>query len=1055
MRLVIDLQACQHGSNHDAALDQALRLARSAGPHQVWIALDGGQPERIEWLRAAFDGVLPPERVRSYLLPAPADGGDAAWRSRAAELVRDNFLLGLAPDLVYAPALFDGTAQALCAARPHPQLPTAFSLARGTVLDAPASEAPEVLEAWQRSQSSLRSAALLLAANAELAARIERAVEPEQVAVAGADSAPEALWALFSAAAARHAGAAPAPRRPRLAYLSPLPPEQSGIADYSADVLPALARYYDIEIVAEQGAIGAPHIAANFPLRSPAWFDAHAQQFDRIVYHFGNNPMHGYMFAMLQRHPGVVILHDFYLSGVVDWLDHSGGQPGLFPRALYQAHGYGALDALQRDRTAAIWDHPANAAVLAQAAGVIVHSDYARALASQWYGPDAAQDWQVVTLPRRPLDRVAGDGRRAAARAALGLAEDDFLVCSFGMLGATKLNAELVDAFLASPLGRDPRCKLVFVGQAAAQGYGQQVRERIAASGAAARILITGFVPPETYADYGAAADIAVQLRSMTRGETSAAILDCLLYGAATIINAHGAAADIGDDVLLKLPDAFTVEQLADALQRLHGDAALRARLGAAAEQLVRSAHAPAAAARGYHAAIEQFAARHPRRHYQELLAGLARLPHAAAAQPGELLAAARAIAWNQPPRGLRQLFVDISALVESDLRTGIQRVVRSVLKALIDAPPPGWRVEPVYGDGGNRPYRYARRYMLQQLGLADPGLEDAPLALRPDDVFLGLDLYTNGTAQNRAQLMAMRQQGVAVHFVVYDVLPMLRPDWFPFGTQDYFGDYLDTLSEVANGVVCISRAVADELTGWMAERPWRRQSPLKLGYFHLGADIDASKPSFGLSENAEQVFAAVAARPSLLMVGTLEPRKGHAQALAAFDLLWQQGVDANLVIVGKEGWMVEQLAKRLRSHPEREQRLFWLAGVSDEMLLKLYQSCSGLLAASEGEGFGLPLIEAAQHGIPILARDIPVFREVTGAHAHYFRAADAAQLGAALTEWLALLTDGKAPGSDGMPWLKWQQSAQQLVDVVVGQRWYRSLTQDQRAAPPKPEVHE
>ena len=130
-------------------------------------------------------------------------------------------------------------------------------------------------------------------------------------------------------------------------------------------------------------------------------------------------------------------------------------------------------------------------------------------------------------------------------------------------------------------------------------------------------------------------------------------------------------------------------------------------------------------------------------------------------------------------------------------------------------------------------------------------------------------------------------------------------------------------------------------------------------------------------------------------MVGTIEPRKGHMQVLDAFDQLWSQGMDINLIIAGAEGWRhlrqdmrrtIPQIVARLRSHRERGRRLFWVNGPSDEYLEKIYATSSCLIAASEGEGFGLPLIEAARHKLPIIARDIPVFREVAGEHALLFR---------------------------------------------------------------------
>jgi glycosyltransferase involved in cell wall biosynthesis len=134
---------------------------------------------------------------------------------------------------------------------------------------------------------------------------------------------------------------------------------------------------------------------------------------------------------------------------------------------------------------------------------------------------------------------------------------------------------------------------------------------------------------------------------------------------------------------------------------------------------------------------------------------------------------------------------------------------------------------------------------------------------------------------------------------------------------------------------------------------------------------------------------------------------------------------------------MMEDFAEHVQKHPERDKRLFWFQGISDEMLEQIYRNSRALLAASEGEGFGLPLIEAAQYGIPILARNLPVFREVASDHAHYFSGSDETALADALREWLAL--GEKAPASTGIRWYTWQESTRDLLDVVVRERWYRS----------------
>ena len=190
----------------------------------------------------------------------------------------------------------------------------------------------------------------------------------------------------------------------------------------------------------------------------------------------------------------------------------------------------------------------------------------------------------------------------------------------------------------------------------------------------------------------------------------------------------------------------------------------------------------------------------------------------------------------------------------------------------------------------------------------------------------------------------------------------------------------------------------------WLKNNPPERHQLPHIASFHLGADVENSAPSPGMPQDAVQILKTIKSKTSFLTVGTLEPRKGHLQTLAAFELLWAQQIDVNLVIVGKKGWMVDALAERINNHVELGKRLFWLDGISDEYLENIYKASACLVSASEGEGFGLPLIEAAKQGIPILARDLPVFREVAGEHAFYFTGLAAARLSISrIKDWLNL----------------------------------------------------
>lgn len=845
------------------------------------------------------------------------------------------------------------------------------------------------------------------------------------------DGTAKKAWKALEAGSVAKKKAAEAPvKRPRLAYISPLPPEASGISDYSAELLPELARHYCIEVIVAQVQVNDAWIRANCPIREVAWFRQHAHEFDRVLYHFGNSSFHSHMFGLLHDHPGVVVLHDFFLSGIVAHRDVTGENPHGWASALLESHGWAAVAARfqAQDTADVVYAYPANLPVLQDALGVIVHAGYSRQLAREWYGEYAADDWQLIPLMRKP--GVAVD--RAAARRGLGVAEDAFVVCSFGHLGPTKLNHRLLAAWLASPLATDPRCCLVFAGQNHSGDYGAELLSCMSHAPCASRIEITGWADMAVFRQWLAAADVGVQLRTLSRGETSAAVLDCMNYGLATVVNANGSMAELDQGAVWMLPDEFDDNQLVDALTTLWSDKQHRIELGKKAREVIAKRHNPRRCAAMYAEAIEGY--------YQQAAAGIPGLLTTIAEQQpvlpaSELASLASCMAKNAPPRPRRrQLLVDISELVQRDAKSGIQRVVRAILMQWLLNPPDGWQVEPVFATMEADGYRYARRFTSRFLGVPENWAVDKVVEAYPGDMFVGLDLQPHIVPRQIVVLQDWHRRGVGVQFVIYDLLPVLKPEVFLNGAKDMYSRWLEIVAQF-DGAVCISRAVADELQAWLQTFGPKRERPFAVQWFHLGADPESSAPSTGMPADAPQVLAALQARPSFLSVGTIEPRKGQAQTLLAFELLWAQGVDANLVLVGKQGWMVEILAERLRNHAESGKRLFWLEGISDEYLEKVYAASTCLIAASEGEGFGLPLIEAAQHKLPIIARDIPVFREVAGDYASYIAGTQPEEFACFLQNWLALRAVDKHPKSNDMPWLTWKQSSERLMAVILSYR--------------------
>ena len=351
----------------------------------------------------------------------------------------------------------------------------------------------------------------------------------------------------------------------KVAYYSPLPPERSGIADYSALLLPALRERIEV-VVPERG--------SSRPL------DA-----DLAVYHIGNNPdVHGWILDALRRRPGVVVLHDFVLHHLVagvtlarkdreGYLDAMERDAGLAGRLL--AHGVvdGSVPPLWSTRPE---DFPLAGEVLDLAAGhgLIVHSDHVRgrARAKGFEGP-------VHRIPM-PVWPVPAFEPRAV--------EGDPVVGSFGFLNAQKRIPQLLEAF-AVLRARHPRARLVLVGP---EAPGLELDRQIQALGLGGAVERHGYVEEPQFWSLLDACDICVSLRWPTMGETSAGVARMLTLAKPLIVSDADAFSELPDEVALRVaPDEREVATLAAALLALVETPGLSAGMSAAARVFVAREH--------------------------------------------------------------------------------------------------------------------------------------------------------------------------------------------------------------------------------------------------------------------------------------------------------------------------------------------------------------------------------------------------------------------------------------------------------------------------------
>lgn len=373
-----------------------------------------------------------------------------------------------------------------------------------------------------------------------------------------------------------------------------------------------------------------------------------------------------------------------------------------------------------------------------------------------------------------------------------------------------------------------------------------------------------------------------------------------------------------------------------------------------------------------------------------------------------------------------QQLLVDVSVIIRQDARTGIQRVVRALLGQLHAAAIPHLIIQPVFA---SRDHGYCRAVLdpdgrIRNANPKPDVLE--PVVVQNGDIYLGLDLAAHLLPYVEADLARWRKKGVSINVIVYDLLALERPEWFPARLSRNVERWVGVLARQADRCICISRTVADALAPALAIRSSGRLP--EIATISLGSDMSASRPSEGLPADFAALTNWLESHRVVLSVGTVEPRKGHGRLLAALSEHWHQEPtsDIALLVVGRPGWKTDDVQRQLRSHQEAGKRLMWLDHASDELLSHLYSRVSGLVAASHGEGFGLPLIEALAHGTPVLARDLPVFREIGGNLFDYFADDTPEVLGARLQSWLPAARRPTSEAIKALP--RWSDSAAALT---------------------------
>jgi len=368
----------------------------------------------------------------------------------------------------------------------------------------------------------------------------------------------------------------------KVAYFSPMPPERSGIADYSALLVPALGERLGVTVV-KRGRKKAPRGT------------------DVSLYHVGNNPdAHAWIVDALRREPGVVVLHDYVLHHLVAGM------------TVGRRNGHGYLDAMEREygvvgrllahgvldkRIPPLWesrpaDFPLASFVVEHATGLIVHS---RTVSDLVRASGFTRPIWVVPHPAWPVNQIA------PARIATGP-----VIGCFGVVNASKRIPELLDA-TAKVREAHPNVTLLLVGPTST---GFDLERRLQRLGLADEGLVReGWTDEARLWALMAGADIAVNLRHPTMGETSGSVIRALSLGKPLVVSDVGWFSELPDDVALKIPAGNDeVAVLTAALELLVTRADVREAMGVAGVALARREHDLGRVAELYATALEEAA---------------------------------------------------------------------------------------------------------------------------------------------------------------------------------------------------------------------------------------------------------------------------------------------------------------------------------------------------------------------------------------------------------------------------------------------------------------
>ena len=376
--------------------------------------------------------------------------------------------------------------------------------------------------------------------------------------------------------------------KPTMLYASPLPPQKSGISDYSVALIKALSKVYDITLYTGNYVLDEPSLA-EYPVLRHGYDDIDFDLFDYRVYNIGNHPgFHGFIYEAAIKHPGMVILHDYMLYFL--FTGYYQKRNDLYSK-LYSENDLNSFLTVKRavkkngpdllNQPELTFSLSLNKELLSSGNKIMVHSEYARekVLSTGFITEDKVRKINLLAHVDTNDEIISKEDLFAK----YNIPMDAFVISSLGYIAPTKLNREICEA-VKSISGYSTK-KLCYV----MAGDGEYVDDELEFG----KIIKTGYVGEKEFNSFVSHSDLIINLRNPTVGETSGAMIRILQLGKASIINDIGWFAEIPDDCTVKLGIENIESNLEKCINELIDDEAGRLAMGENAAAYIKKEFAP------------------------------------------------------------------------------------------------------------------------------------------------------------------------------------------------------------------------------------------------------------------------------------------------------------------------------------------------------------------------------------------------------------------------------------------------------------------------------